>query len=90
MAESVIKKDSLSLETTTATIGTVTLNNAGYLDVGSYAPTLDAKSVLNTTIDGFGQTSSAINVTANGRFLMGQPNATITNLRLRYYIFHQP
>ena len=68
---------------TDVNIGNVTVNGSGYLYIGDKIPT--GITPIAALIQNFGTTTGAITVTATGTFIMGAPNATVTNVIIRYY-----
>lgn len=69
----------------TVTIGTIAIGADGFADVSSYAPagTIEDASISTySTITPIG----AINITANGKYLFGAANTTVTGLAIRYIV----
>lgn len=73
---------------TAVTIGNVTIGNGGYLDISSYYPgPLTNYTYLFASVHSFGtiSTKDAINISGDGKYLMGTANAAVTKLVVRYY-----
>jgi hypothetical protein len=68
---------------TDVNIGNVTVNGSGYLDIASKIPS--GITPIAALILDFGTTTGAVNVIANGRYIIGTPNATATSVKIRYY-----
>ena len=72
---------------TDVNIGNVTVNASGYMDIVNKIPsgiTPIAASILD-----FGTATGAISVIASGRYIMGTPSATATNVKIRYFYRRQ-
>lgn len=65
-------------------IDSVTTTASGYANLNSYIPT--GITVIDANIQSWdGGAGVPYNITANGRYYTGTPNATITGLTIRYF-----
>lgn len=90
MASGTLNK--FSIATQIVSVGTVTIGTLGYVSIESFIPQTPAGfTVLACTLLGFGNASShdAVNVTADGRYILGTAGATITNVNTKW-IFYKP
>ena len=68
---------------TDVNIGNVTVNGSGYMDIRNKIPS--GITPIAALIQDFGTATGAITVTANGAYILGTPNATVTNVTIRYF-----
>lgn len=66
-------------------IGTVTTNSLGYLDNRENIP--KTITPIATAVQDFGTADGTLGITADGKWIYGTPNTTITNMTVRYYYY---
>ena len=81
------------LRMVTVTLGSVTLEATGYLDISTYRPTLQSGERVITAGVTYWSTMNPVagfSVTETGQFILGSANQTITGLIVRYVIGRVP
>lgn len=62
----------------------ITIGAGGYYTIPAEKKP-SGKTIINAAIQNFGSTGGALSVTANGAYIMGVPNTSSTNVKVRYY-----